>query len=343
MEKNGNPSGNKHESMAAYARLLVGKHGKINYNVIHKLNKYMSNKGVKISAKQIEGSKKPMKTKKEAVAESAKIDREELKQILKEDMAYCSAISKKVTNGSDGILKEDQMVTLASQPRWAPLMKEYGKRLAELNEVKKFLVEEAEAEQAQADADPALMLMCVLKARYEDFKIYHHMLAGGNWLQDHELLGKYYDEVAGMSDAIIELLMQYGRVEPTWTEVLQNVDTVTEVTAVDADYAFYKVREGFGEIIHWIRATRDDESLGLSDGAKSELDAKAYELELECQYKLSRRLAEVDAEVNDGGEDASDEADGQGEDDAQADEEAQAEAQAPVDEQTAAKAAPAAK
>lgn len=304
-------------SMAAYARRIVKSDGSVDYSLIHDMNKFMNKRNRKL---------RQMKTIKDAKNESKSGTREEMKQIMKEDIAYCKAISGKVTNGTAEVLNESQVKTLSEQPRWAPFMREYSKRFEELSKIKGFLVEEAKDAQG---ADPCVMLMCTLKGAYEDIKVYHHMITGGDWLQDHELLADYYGKIEGYSDSIIELLMQYGYIEPTWGEVVQTVETVSEVTPVDADYAFYKVRDLFYDIIHWLEEVRNDEQLELSDGAKSEIDAKIYELELEADYKLTRRLAEVDnmvgnevasgqegaddaqaAQAEDGGDDAQEAADG---------------------------------
>jgi DNA-binding ferritin-like protein len=313
-EKDLKSSAPPRKTIKSLSSKIIDSNGRINYRAVNELYHYKYKRNHNRTGSN-------MKTIKDALKEEASANRNEtLKDILKEDMRYCAAIAKKISNGAVSVLNESQVQGYKAQPRWSPLVEEYAKRFADIQAIKKFLIEEAGEEQAQS-GDPATLLMCTLKARYEDIKFYHHNLVGDNWLQDHELLAEFYDELEKDSDAIIEILMQYGCDEPTWPQVIQTVHCVDSVDAVDADYAFYKVRDAFAEIVNLIYAVRNGLQ-GLSDGAKSELDGIAYKLELEYQYKLDRRLAKVDAMIAqsqgmEGDEDEDDGEDDEGGDEAE--------------------------
>ena len=114
-----------------------------------------------------------------------------------------------------------------------------------------------------------------IKVLYQDLGVLHHNIIGSNFLYNHKQLGKMYEDVADITDNLIELGMTIGIMEPSIEDSLKFKPSLP--------VRFYKDTEAFSIV-------RDEftKAIEIMDGAKNLVpdDIKNKIEEHECTLRI---------------------------------------------------------
>lgn len=130
-------------------------------------------------------------------------------------------------------------------------------------------------------------LMGMLEVIYENIRMLHHNLNGVNFFSAHERMAEYYDKIAEIDDAVVEVAISLGCTEPNMKAAAETYDSLipghlyTEREAYEYCYNF------FNDLIHEFEGLKD----AVPGDVYSEFETYIYWLRIEAEYKLKKALA----------------------------------------------------
>lgn len=131
-----------------------------------------------------------------------------------------------------------------------------------------------------------------LKVTGANIRTLHRHLVGGQWFEDHERLGEYYEKIDEFEDAVCEALIALGMKDMTVAEACE-IYPVLENKDYTAGEAFGIVKQYFEKLLDMFKHFKETAN-EIPDGVKSKFEEFEYWLFLEAKYKLTKLLHETD-------------------------------------------------
>lgn len=134
-------------------------------------------------------------------------------------------------------------------------------------------------------------LISYVKVCGQNLSTLHRHLVGGNWFDDHELLGDYYEKIGEFEDSIVEAMLSLGFDDVSILEagkkfmLLENRDYESAEAFKLARSYFVKLDSLLNDVV---------KHCSLPAGINSEFENMMYWLEIEANYKLKRFLSSAD-------------------------------------------------
>ena len=129
-------------------------------------------------------------------------------------------------------------------------------------------------------------LIKMLKVYYHNVSILHRHLAGNEWIETHELLDNYYNQIAKDIDDVVEMGLSIEIDEPT---IQQSLDSYKELEIKNrtAKESMQIVKSYFNDIVAQINRIKE-----LPGDVINRLQEKQLYYRIEADYKLFRATVE---------------------------------------------------
>ena len=130
-----------------------------------------------------------------------------------------------------------------------------------------------------------------LKITGANIRTLHRHLQGGQWFEDHEKLGEYYEKIDEIEDNVIETLLSLGMKDMSIYDAAQRYKVI-ECRDYSAGEAFSLVKVYFEKLCQMFKDFKNSNE--LPDAVKSKFEEHEYYLHLEAKYKLEKLLGKMD-------------------------------------------------
>lgn len=134
-------------------------------------------------------------------------------------------------------------------------------------------------------------LVGYIKITAQNLRTLHRHLKGGQWFEDHEKLGEYYDKIDDMEDNVVETMLSLGLKDISVVDAAQKYNLL-KPRSYTAQEAFPLVKGYFEKLNALFIAFKRE--VKLPDSVKSKFEEYEYWLHLESKYKLAKMLETVD-------------------------------------------------
>lgn len=131
-----------------------------------------------------------------------------------------------------------------------------------------------------------------LKVTGANIRTLHRHLIGGQWFENHERLGEYYEKIDEIEDAVCENLIALGMNDISISDACE-MYVVLEIKTYTAGEAFGIVKQYFERLLDMFKRFKESAD-ELPDAVKSKFEEFEQWLFLESKYKLTKMLQKTD-------------------------------------------------